>query len=267
MQGYKFEIGIRWRRGGSHGPSREGRCAACGYLGVLAGLAGRPLQFASDDVALNLVVLGCVLLAVSVALKLVGTPQMAARPIDLPFRGRWRAFNSPADRVPSHIHGHGQTLAIDFVFEPEDRALERAANRPVAPPQDFPGYGQPILAPADGRVVSVRDRARDHRSRRTPNGRSLLRLEALVREATIGGGRLIAGNKIVLDLEGCLRLFSAPQAEIGDRQAGSTRAPRPDTGQVWQLRQRDGAAPALSTHGPPMHAGRSRLAVRVPRHR
>ena len=36
--------------------------------------------------------------------------------LELPFRGRWQARNSPARRVPSHgTHRFGVTYAIDFV--------------------------------------------------------------------------------------------------------------------------------------------------------
>ena len=36
--------------------------------------------------------------------------------LDLPFRGRWMARNSPAKRVPSHgTHLLGTTYAIDFI--------------------------------------------------------------------------------------------------------------------------------------------------------
>ena len=36
--------------------------------------------------------------------------------LDLPFRGRWLARNSPARRVPSHgSDAFGETYAIDFI--------------------------------------------------------------------------------------------------------------------------------------------------------
>ena len=78
-----------------------------------------------------------------------------------PFRGRWLTQNSPGSRVPSH----GTTLfatsfAIDFV--PVDHAGRSAPItlgsllRPE-PPERFPGFGRPILAPVDGVVVAMHD--------------------------------------------------------------------------------------------------------------
>jgi hypothetical protein len=37
----------------------------------------------------------------------------------MPVSGRWVAWNSPVDRVPSHhLHAYGQTYAIDLVCSP-----------------------------------------------------------------------------------------------------------------------------------------------------
>jgi len=83
-----------------------------------------------------------------------------------PFEGRWSTQNSPGSRVPSH----GTTLlaaayAIDFV--PVDEAGRTAPItlgsllRPE-PPERFPGFGRPVLAPAEGTVVAVHDEAPDH---------------------------------------------------------------------------------------------------------
>jgi hypothetical protein len=53
--------------------------------------------------------------AFAVYLRL-GTAHRPPVEIDPPVAGRWLAFNSPADRVPSHhLHAYGQTYAIDLV--------------------------------------------------------------------------------------------------------------------------------------------------------
>ena len=91
---------------------------------------------------------------------------MPAVDLAYPFEGRWLTRNSPADRVPSH----GTTLfatsfAIDFV--PVDEAGRSAPItlgsllRPE-PPERFPGFGRPVLAPLDGVVAAVHEGEPDH---------------------------------------------------------------------------------------------------------
>jgi hypothetical protein len=78
-------------------------------------------------------------------------------------------MNGPADRVPSHgTHRYGQTFAVDLVCEPHQGARPRfGKGRWFRAPEEFLGFGRELLAPADGRVVTVEDGARDHRSRST----------------------------------------------------------------------------------------------------
>ncbi|NEB12134.1 M23 family metallopeptidase [Streptomyces coelicoflavus] len=119
-----------------------------------------------------------------------------------PVTGRWSALNSPADRTPSHgIHAYGQTFAIDLVAEPEPgarpgfRALWPVARRP----RDFPAFGAPLLAVADGTVVRADDGQRDHLSRTSlPALLYLMVVEGSVRE--MAGVRRIVGNHLILDL-------------------------------------------------------------------
>ena len=130
----------------------------------------------------------------------ISTPRPAARPVGLPVRGRWVAVNSPASRVPSHgTHAYGQTFAIDLVYEPEGDSLAEGEKRAFRRPEEFAGFGQEIFAPAAGRVVLVRDGARDHHSRSTENAISFMKFEGFVRQ-TLGGARLLVGNLIVLDV-------------------------------------------------------------------
>ncbi|MGH3794713.1 MAG: M23 family metallopeptidase [Pseudonocardiaceae bacterium] len=120
----------------------------------------------------------------------------------LPVRGRWAALNSPANRVPSHgVHAYGQTYAVDLVHDPLEHPRPAfGSGWGFGPASDFPAFGQPVLAPADGVVVRVRDRARDHRARNSWVGIGYLLVEASVREL-LGPGRIL-GNHIVLDLGG-----------------------------------------------------------------
>lgn len=166
---------------------------------MLAALLGAVTQAASREVVLDLLILGWLLFGVGlVCAQAIGIPAIPPRPVGLPVHGRWRAFKSPASRVPSHrTHAYGQTFAIDLVYEPRGAVRPRGFRRP----HEFPGFGKEIVAPADGRVVTVRDRGRDHRSRSSADLVRLMRVEGRLREA-LGGGRLVAGNTIVLDLGG-----------------------------------------------------------------
>jgi hypothetical protein len=130
----------------------------------------------------------------------VGT--VRREPIDVapPVAGRWLALNSPASRVPSHgMHAYGQTYAIDVVYEPEDRPRPAFSWWPPARrPRDFPGFGQPVHAVADGVVVGVHDRQRDHWSRNSWPGLLYLAVESVPRELL--GPRRIIGNHVVIDI-------------------------------------------------------------------
>lgn len=130
----------------------------------------------------------------------VGTLRGAPIEVQAPVTGRWLAINSPATRVPSHgTHAYGQTYAIDLVHEPADGTRPGFGWwPPFRRPEVFSGYGQPVLAPADARVVRVHERERDHRSRNSVPGIAYLFVEAAVRE--LFGPNRILGNNLVLDL-------------------------------------------------------------------
>ncbi|MBO2450064.1 M23 family metallopeptidase [Actinomadura barringtoniae] len=118
-----------------------------------------------------------------------------------PMNGRLVAVNSPADKVPSHgIDAYGQTYAIDLLVHPDAENDWRGVHsRPLArPAKTFPGFGQPVLAPADGVVVRASDWQRDHWSRNSWAGLIYLFAEGSIRE--LGGPRFILGNHLILDL-------------------------------------------------------------------
>jgi murein DD-endopeptidase MepM/ murein hydrolase activator NlpD len=129
-----------------------------------------------------------------------GTVRRPPVEVAAPVAGRWLALNSPADKVPSHgLHAYGQTYAIDLVHEPAEGARPQFGQGPsFRRPEEFPAFGRPVLAPADGMVVRVHDRERDHRSRSSWPSLLYLVLEGSLRELT-GPGRVL-GNHVVLDL-------------------------------------------------------------------
>ncbi|HEX5876843.1 MAG TPA: M23 family metallopeptidase [Actinomycetota bacterium] len=142
---------------------------------ALAGLALIPSRRVRP--VRNLAVLSfSVFLAVSLAPAFA--PPRAAVAVDLPLEGEWAMVAGDRSTLPSHHYTDPSGRdALDFarlvngqafVGDPEHRA-------------SWHGYGQPVLAPADGTVVSVRDDLAD-----APIG-------------LIGQGE---GNMIVLDIGG-----------------------------------------------------------------
>ena len=151
----------------------------------------------------RLELVGLALLVVGLALYFrVGTYRAGPTTVRSPVSGRWLAMNSPATRVPSHgLHMYGQTYALDVVHEPEHEQRPAFGWRPVMRrPNEFPAFGQPVLAPADGVVVRVHDRERDHWSRNSWPALPYRLLEGPVREL-LGPSRIL-GNHVVLDVGG-----------------------------------------------------------------
>jgi murein DD-endopeptidase MepM/ murein hydrolase activator NlpD len=79
----------------------------------------------------------------------------------LPFRGEWYVFNGGPDRATSHSWDVvAQRYAYDFVIA--DDALRRwREDKRGAELDDYLCYGEPVLSPAEGTVVEVRDDVRD----------------------------------------------------------------------------------------------------------
>src|SRR5699024_12505604 len=100
-----------------------------------------------------------------------------------PVAGRWRGLNSPATKVPSHMHGLAQTFALDITHEPQGAPPRRmdALWPPMRRPGEFPSFGRPVLAPFDGVVVATRGSARDHLTRLSLPGLFYLFVEGFVR--------------------------------------------------------------------------------------
>jgi len=144
--------------------------------------------------------------------------------LGLPFRGTWLARNSPARKVPSHgTHLFATTYAMDFIAV---RGRRTAAIRDwralvaTEPVDRFFAFGQPILAPAAGRVVSVLDGVPDLVARRSQVSRVpyVLTQGSRARQGAAG----LAGNHVILELAG-----GGGFVVLAHLRAGSVRV-RPD---------------------------------------
>lgn len=127
----------------------------------------------------------------------------AAIDLEYPFAGRWLTQNSPANRVPSHgTSVFGASYAIDFV--PVNDAGRTAPItlgslvRPE-PPQRFPGFGRPLLAPIEGVVVAARDAEADHAAYR---GVPSIGYALAQRRRAEAGWVALAGNHVLIESEG-----------------------------------------------------------------
>jgi hypothetical protein len=134
----------------------------------------------------------------------------AATEVAMPVTGRWKALNSPADKVPSHgTRAYGQTYAIDIVAEPDSGGRPVFGWWPlVRRSEAFPAFGADVLAVADATVVRVDDGQRDHLSRTSWLALGYFFLvEGIVR--SLGGARRVIGNHVILDLgDGTYALYA-----------------------------------------------------------
>ena len=164
------------------------------WLCLLAMLLAGVTDFIPDWAGLAALVVG-----MSLYLRLGWPRRREPVAVAAPVVGRWRALNSPADRVPSHgLHAYGQTFAIDLVGEPVGPSRPSWGWWPLARrPAEFPGFGASVVAPAPGVVVEAEDRARDHWSRKSYPALLYLLLESVMRELS-GPGRLL-GNRVVIE--------------------------------------------------------------------
>lgn len=117
----------------------------------------------------------------------------------LPFHGRWRVQNSPADRVPSHgTELFALSHSIDLV--PVDAKGRTAPFRLGSllrpePPEAFPGFGRQLLSPVDGIVVSIHDGQDDHDAHR---GLPSIGYALTQGRRAAAGWSALAGNHVVL---------------------------------------------------------------------
>ena len=123
--------------------------------------------------------------------------------LEYPFAGRWLTQNSPANRVPSHgTTRFGTTYAIDFV-----PVNDTGRTAPITfgslvrpePPERFPGFGRPLLAPIEGVVAAAHDAEADHAAYR---GVPSIGYALTQRRRAEAGWVALAGNHVLIDSEG-----------------------------------------------------------------
>ncbi|MEV4902923.1 M23 family metallopeptidase [Citricoccus sp. NPDC055426] len=126
---------------------------------------------------------------------------MSTLELEYPFAGRWLVQNSPANRVPSHGTAlFGLSYAIDFV--PVDDGGRTAPYTLTSffarePPEAFPGFGRPVLAPAAGVVVGVHSSEPDHASYR---GLPSVGYALTQRRRLESGWLAVIGNHVLIEV-------------------------------------------------------------------
>ncbi|EOM75708.1 M23 family peptidase [Rhodococcus rhodnii] len=114
-----------------------------------------------------------------------------------PFADRWLVQNSRADRVPSHgTTLFGSSYAIDFVPVDADgrtAPITLASLIRPEPPERFPGFGLPVLAPVSGTIVAAHDAEPDHAAYR---GLPSVGYALTQRRRLAAGWPALAGNHV-----------------------------------------------------------------------
>jgi hypothetical protein len=123
--------------------------------------------------------------------------------LEYPFGGRWLTQNSPANRVPSHgTTLFGTSYAIDFVpVDDTGRTAPFTLGSLVRgePPEKFPGFGRPVLAPIAGVVAAAHGAEADHPAYR---GVPSIGYALTQRRRAEAGWVALAGNHVLIESEG-----------------------------------------------------------------
>lgn len=184
----------------------------------------------STRIRLSISLLAVLVLALVSALSVIGPRVLPHSPVKLvhsPVTGRWTGMNSPASSVPSHgTRAYGQTYAIDLVHEPDSPGARPEFGGPVfRAANEYPAYGEPVLAMVGGTVVGVTSSHRDHAARSNILGVMYMMVEGIFR--SIGGPRFVIGNHVVIRTAGSVFATVAHlqrdsvTVEVGDHvQAG-----------------------------------------------
>ena len=89
------------------------------------------------------------------ALLLLGGIPASAQDLQLPFSGRWFVMQGgDTQNVNEHMRSSAQAFGMDFA-KVGGVGQRQIAQGNAASVEDFYSWGEPVLAPADGAVVSV----------------------------------------------------------------------------------------------------------------
>jgi hypothetical protein len=134
--------------GGQHGVLIGTFAAGLALLAALALVPQRRVHVATN------VVVALLSGFLAVQLAQVSAARSDAVVLDSPLVGEWFVLNG-GHSVLLNGHSQNESNALDFVrLGPNGRTHTRGTGAVLA---DYAGFGQPLLAPADGRVVEVTD--------------------------------------------------------------------------------------------------------------
>jgi murein DD-endopeptidase MepM/ murein hydrolase activator NlpD len=152
--------------------------------------------------------------------------------VDFPLRGEWVAYHTPAERVPSHgTDDLGQRFAFDFLRIDSEHPGWKVCQRPMwryivfgAPLSDFYGWGEPIHAPFNGKIIAALDgwpeRGYLHILREVG---IVLKNELMVDVKRLEALRGVLGNYLIIKMDG-----SNVYALIAHARTGSIRVTKGD---------------------------------------
>ena len=99
---------------------------------------------------------------IATALLLLCSASVSAQPLQLPFNGRWFVMQGgDTPNVNQHMTVAAQAFGVDFAKVGGNLQRQLAPSNPTRN-EDFFSWGEPVLAPAEGVVVSVENNQPDN---------------------------------------------------------------------------------------------------------